>query len=495
MKIRFNSNSLSIFIFLYETKTSTSVYDRSGWITPNGTEYSFEIIKDGYITIAIAKSDLTSSITMNDYDCYFYLTKYDSLIEQENNFKYKQLNILKDCEQGGWTYSEKTESSSRVRSKQIYKLKAGNVIKFSSNSNQLYICTMEEIPATSWTLNIYYSGSKNCLIIEKDCYCVIIFAASNGTSMITPSDVNSVVTIYNSFKEISGKQVNIYRFGGKGNDWCFVRTPTDYDPYRQKPYPFVICNHGNGWVMDGSEQYANWTKRTMYVPLTDPDYIANPTQFNGTSDSSLWYSNPTIEKLLSEGYIVCGCENYGDGLYGNNDCRNACADFYYHMIKNYNVEKRVNMIGASNGALTSLNTMYLLGRKIKSMVLQYPLCCLVNQYENHESHQAGIRNAYGIEDSDITEQELIVATKTHDIMYGDIADNKKMGYVAPIKFYYSTTDTITEANVNTLPLYNILIDSLKIAEKVQVDSDNVTREHGDYAHFDPTGFYNWFENN
>lgn len=44
-----------------------------------------------------------------------------------------------------------------------------------------------------------------------------------------------------------GKNTNVYQFGGEGNDWCFVRTPDGYDPNRKKPYPFVICNHGNGW--------------------------------------------------------------------------------------------------------------------------------------------------------------------------------------------------------------------------------------------------------
>lgn len=70
----------------------------------------------------------------------------------------------------------------------------------------------------------------------------------------------------------------IKRFGGEGNDWSFVYLPDDYYTNTSKKYPFVIANHGNGWKMDGKEENANWTKRTMYVPMSDSDYKTNDKQ-------------------------------------------------------------------------------------------------------------------------------------------------------------------------------------------------------------------------
>lgn len=285
-----------------------------------------------------------------------------------------------------------------------------------------------------------------------------------------------------------GRQVLIYQFGGRGNDWCFVRTPRDYDPSRKKPYPFVICNHGNGWVMNGSKAKANWTKRTMYLPLTDPDYLSSPTSYNGTSDESLWYSNPTIEALLDAGYIVCGCENYGKNLYGNDDCREACVEFYYHMLSNYNVENGCYMIGASNGAMTSLNAAYLLKEKVKAVILQYPLTCLVNQYIDYPGHQEEIRAAYGITDPNISIEELTEALATHDPLTTNVVDGKKVGYFPPVKIYYSRGDTLTKCTVNALALAELLENSGKEVSLVECKG-----KHGDPSHFNPEEYVEWFE--
>lgn len=291
---------------------------------------------------------------------------------------------------------------------------------------------------------------------------------------------------------ISGRNVLVYHFGGNGNDWCFVRTPENYDYRRAKPYPFVICNHGNGWSMNGSLKYANWTEHTQYRLATDPEYIANPDNFTLTDDESLVYSNPTIEALLSAGYVVCGCENYGDALYGNENCRTACAAFFEHMTRNYNVEKRCCMIGASNGAQASINAAYILGERVKAMILQYPLTCLVNQYFERVAHQAGIRAAYGIEDTEIDRAGLISATRTHDVLHTDtidvdLATNRRLGYFPPTKLYYSLDDNVTKASVNALPLFDYLENSMKIVEKKQC-----TGSHGDSSHFAPDEFVAWF---
>ncbi len=288
----------------------------------------------------------------------------------------------------------------------------------------------------------------------------------------------------------------IYKFGGEGNDWCFVYLPPAYDPERAEPYPFVICNHGNGWKMDGSAQYANWTKRTMYVPFDDPDYVRDPANYNGTDDASLWYSNPTIETLLAAGYIVAGCQNYADNLYGNDLCRNACVDFYEHMVETYNVEDGCYMIGASNGAMTTLNACYLLGERVKAVILQYPLCCLTNQYFGHADHQSPIRNAYGITDTELTEEKFLALIGAEfDPLYANVEKGVKQGYFPATKIYFSTTDTTTKATLNAMPLYKLLSESGKTVEIVRVDKPGQTRQHGDYPHFDPEGYLAFFEEN
>ena len=73
---------------------------------------------------------------------------------------------------------------------------------------------------------------------------------------------------------------------GDGKVDAFVYLPRDYDPERPEPYPFVICNHGNGWTMDGTPQKANWTKRTMYLPADDPDLLNAPDQYTASDDAA-----------------------------------------------------------------------------------------------------------------------------------------------------------------------------------------------------------------
>ena len=121
------------------------------------------------------------------------------------------------------------------------------------------------------------------------------------------------------------------------------------------------------------------------------------------------------------------------------------------------------------------------------MILQYPLTCLVNQYINHPEHQVGIRLAYGITNENITEGELISATRTHDVLHTDVIDNKKISYFPPTKLYYSEEDSVVPYNANTIALYNLLNDSLKIVEKVQC-----TGGHGDSSHFNPTEYVEFF---
>ena len=286
---------------------------------------------------------------------------------------------------------------------------------------------------------------------------------------------------------VSGKNRYYYKFGGKGNDWCFVFTPEGYDPSREKPYPFVICNHGNGYVYDGTPLNTFYTKKTMYLSSSDPNYNSDMT---ATEDSSLWYSNPTVEALLAEGYVVCGCENYGDNLYGNNDCRNACVDFFEHIVKSYNVTDYCYMIGCSNGAQTTLNASYLLQGKVRAIAILFPLCCLVNQYFSYSAHQAAIRLAYGITDDDIDEAGLVKATATHDFLHTSTSGNVRLDVFPAACVFYSLGDTTTLANQNAIPFIDRLENSTKV-----VEYHECTGNHGDVSHFQPSVVVDFFGSN
>lgn len=398
----------------------------------------------------------------------------------------KALRMLtaENFEQGTYSYGNKADDTKQMRNIELIPVTKDTVVTYDPNGMALTFRVLSAPDASEYLQKSEALTESGAFKITADGY-LVITASKDGTE-VSAAEYAAEISIKFAPK--------IYRFGGEGNDWCFVYLPPDYDPNRDEPYPFVICNHGNGWTMDGTIRYANWTKRTMYVPLDDPDYVRDPANYNGTNDASLWYSNPTIEALLGAGYIVAGCENYGDNLYGNDNCRSACADFFWHMTETYNVEDSCYMIGASNGAMTTLNASFLLGERVKAVILQYPLCCLTNQYFGHADHQGPIRTAYGITDTALTEEEFLAKIGAEfDPLYANVEDGVKQGYFPAVKIYFSTTDVTTKATLNAMPLCKLLQNSGKAVELVRVDQGGQTRHHGDYAHFDPAGYLKFFE--
>ena len=464
----------------------------------------------GYLVLIFRNPD-DSDIQVSAYDAEVVIQGNTSLIDSISYLN-AEVEVLKryfpqvhsDFVIGGWGANGYLPRTDRARIERVHVLNqlyvfGYNYLKFRAAAffytydsvTQTYTYqTLDQQEANDYTKSGRIFTLPSSLAGRTDVYIGVAIIKRDGTDITSQELDNikdSVVVDYNLPKIVSGPNRLAYQFGGSGNDWCFVRTPANYEAKREKPYPFVICNHGNGRTMNGRGDMMNWTKRTMYVPTNDPDYIANPTQYNGTEDRTLWYSNPTIEALLAAGFIVCGCENYADTLYGNENCRKACADFFYHIQEYYNVEGRCCMIGASNGAQTSINAAYLLGDKVKAMILQYPLTCLVNQYFSHTEHQAGILSAYGLSGSP-TESELINATRTHDVLHTNMAGTIKVGYFPPTKFYYSESDAVVNYQENTIAMYDMLDASLKICEKVQCSGG-----HGDYTHFAPADYVAFFD--
>ena len=531
--------------FLYYSQNSqTGNWAASSWMTehtfaanqrfymqitksPEVTTETADIIE--YINALSVSGGVISEIQTDVGNINTSIGNIESEIEDMGKVVYSP--EIEDVESGRYAYAEKQADSKRLRTTKIVPVNKGDKIIVYSPTMQFYVGIVASMTASSYLQSsvTWQDTSKShkeyVLTSNYDGYAIVNvrkqeYDEQQGQYVdvtITVSDYDGYIYVAENFN-IPEKAVHVYQFGGNGNDWCFVRTPLNYDPKRAKPYPFVICNHGNGWAMDGTAGFANWTNRTMYVPVVEDnadieqyyDAVYSEGQWSSakynkiisqgsgesieTSDPSLWYSNPTIEALLTAGYIVCGCENYGDQLYGNNNCRNACVDFFCHMVKTYNVEDRCYMIGASNGAMTSLNASYLLQGAVKALILQYPLTCLVNQYEhpgaNASGHPAEIRTAYGITDADITEEELTKAVATHDPLTVDVVDGKKVGVFPPTKLYYSKGDTVVNWEQNTKALADMLDASNKVVETVQCSGN-----HGNHSHFAPSDYVAWFDTN
>ncbi|WP_131203795.1 hypothetical protein [Acinetobacter baumannii] len=295
------------------------------------------------------------------------------------------------------------------------------------------------------------------------------------------------------FKDITGRNVVIEHFGGEGNDWCFVRTPDNYS-ITGKPHRFVILNHGNGWTMDGSLKNANFSSKTQfgvdaqnsgaYLDTSRADYVQ--------------YSSPLIEALLAQGFVVCGAQNYADGLYGNKNCRNAVVDFFNYMQRTYNVTERCSMIGASNGAMTTLNACHLLGTsKVASIALLYPLASLFDHYLGYSAHRASILAAYGLSGNTYSDLAALKAEKTfythcpvHHFIYGDDLTNQQVKTKAfpPMIVYSSTGDTVTAAANNGKKLKDLCDRSSLICNYTDIDPDgSLGYDHGDYHHFGNQG--------
>ena len=302
-------------------------------------------------------------------------------------------------------------------------------------------------------------------------------------------------------RNITGKHVIIERFGGNGNDWSFVRTPTNYNT-SSKPFPWVILNHGNGWEMDGSEEKANFSSKTQF----GVDTQNNGAYLDATRSDYVEYSSPLIETLLDAGYVVCGCQNYGDGLYGNNNCRNAIADFFDYMMANYNVSVRCHMIGASNGCLASLNACHLLGAgKVSSIALLYPLCDLFDHYLHYPAHRAGILSAYGLSGHTYStladlkgEKEFFTHCPVHHYIFGDDTNDEQVKTLAfpPMLIIASGGDSVVNINYNALKLKGLCDRSSLVCDFTDIDPNGVNGYgHGDWHHFKDSKIVDFFNVN
>lgn len=285
-----------------------------------------------------------------------------------------------------------------------------------------------------------------------------------------------------------GSNVYITQFeGGAGNNWCFVRTPSTYSA-SGAPLPMVILNHGNGWTMNGTVAKANFSEKTQF----GVDTQNGGTYLDTGRADYVQYSNPLIELLLDNGFVVCGAQNYGDSLYGNNNCRNAVADFYEWMLRNFNVKDRCHMVGASNGVMTTLNACHILGiGKVASIAGVYPLCDLIDHYLGYPSHRAGIESAYGLTPPYADKAALLAEAKlfthcpvNHYVVGASDSTTVRTAPLPPMKLVASGGDTVTAAVNNGEKLRDLCLRSRLVCEYTDIDPGGALGyDHGDWHHF------------
>ncbi|MBO9604482.1 MAG: hypothetical protein J7639_00950 [Paenibacillaceae bacterium] len=299
-------------------------------------------------------------------------------------------------------------------------------------------------------------------------------------------------------RQMAPGSVRIYRYERmegtcEDGDWCFVRLPQRYAA-DGPPCPWIVCNHGNGWRMDGSERYANFSGKTQYGvdPQRDGAYLRP--DLDGRRFRL--YSNPTIEAFLEAGYIVCGAQNGGDLLYGNRACRLACAAFVRHMKRTYRVEERCAMLGVSNGFLTSFGAAAELGGvgAVSALIGLYPLCNLRHACEH--MHRDGVKRAFGIASDDPGEFAAKAGT------FDPCGDRRGSGSATapapqypPTLLVWSATDQVLPMGEHAVRLaVRLRADGVDACD-IRIDCDGEVCLHGDWRHFMPERFVAWCERN
>lgn len=494
--VNYDVNDLQIHIaVLANGEESNSYAENTGWVTGSGT---FNVTKTGWLAIIMMINDDTP-ITVADYD------KHNASISI-NHVSDITVITPDDIEHGAYGHGCELNDSAnlveRLRVNRLIPVNNGGVLSYHLPAGiQMYVRQVK-VPTTSNdasnTVNntsSWVSGSGTFTATTQDGYFAIAFkkASSSGEVPISLSDYNAQIAVKHMpvVPVVSVDTKSTYPADRRiiqkvNNEWTFVYLPENYDPNRAEKYPLVIGNHGNGWKMDGTEQMANWTDITSYRHPThvkaDRNHVAN-------ENSDVWYSNEIIETLLDRGYIVAGAENGQGALYGNDECREACANFYEYMVANYNIDTdNCFMLGASNGCMTSLNAATYLytkkGVKIKGLILQYPLCSLKTHYLGYSNHQAGIKSAYGVSATlnDSNFYDYI------DEEYDPVRMAETLDYFPATLFCYSTSDTTTPASINTTPLLTALqANGFETAEIA------ASGNHGHPSHFKAKEFADWLD--
>lgn len=282
----------------------------------------------------------------------------------------------------------------------------------------------------------------------------------------------------------------VYRFGDpQHGDWCFVRLPYTYEA-DGKPHPWIVCNHGNGWTMDGTESKANWSGKTQY----GVDGQNDGAYLNPNTPGFRKYSNPTIEAFLHAGYVVCGAQNGGDLLYGNEICVRACVSFYRHMRETYKVERRCFMLGASNGFMTTAGAVRTLGcESVRGIIGQYPLCSLRHAYAY--THRSGVRRAYGIVSDDAADEFAAKAAYADPCAFMDPMSGavRTVDDWPPTLLVWSSTDQVLPMAEHAVRFVSLLEARGFPAADIQADAVGGFCPHGDFRHFLPETFVSWCE--
>jgi hypothetical protein len=306
--------------------------------------------------------------------------------------------------------------------------------------------------------------------------------------------------------------VKIYQWGSRygGNDWCFVRLPANY-AVSNRPHELVVLNHGNGWVMDGTEAKANFSEKTQF----GVDGQNGGTYRDESRPDFVRYSSPLIEALLKKGYVVAGAQNDGQHYgfsnagYGNDETRQNVVDFVDHLQRSFNLTRYCHFVGASNGALASLGAAMLMPPgAVRSITLLYPLVSLSYAWLN--SHTDGVDAAYpeisqatmaGFNEATrgndplsymVTRSQLVSWTNeslmlTDSMLAGTLYKSTSFPWPR-IYGIYSLDDVVTPAVEHWEKLRKLLLRSFCKNKELQVAG-----AHGSWQHFDVGSILEWME--
>lgn len=270
-----------------------------------------------------------------------------------------------------------------------------------------------------------------------------------------------------------------------GNPLISIQLPDTYSKDdKSSRSPMAMLCHGNGFIYDGRPYNSGFTHREQYMPMgisqNPPDYWII------TDDWRKWYKTIISDALLDAGYVCVGSTYYDDLLYGNQQCINAFTELYDYTTKLLNVFDDVYTVGASNGCMTALNGINLLGSKVRAFAGYYPLCCLYNQYLANASQRPQIQAAYGIPEN-TPDADVPKYLWQHDPLTSYVIDDKKSIVYPPCYISYSLNDITTVASDNAIPFIGLLENS-----HINYTPKLASGGHGDASHFDPAELVEFF---
>ena len=220
-------------------------------------ERTATVTQDGFVVIqhasTIEPADVPKFEINKGKPKYVELTKLadnDAIKAKADKIK---LNFFTDFEVGGVSAAgNKTSETDKIRSKSIYKLKAGTVIKFSKMTNNYLfgVAAISEAdyasgksPYTSYVANSASLGYTFTVTADKPYVMFFVRAGTGGINPITVSDIPTVLSDVKIWIEESASYTSPFV------EASGVTSTTGYLPPITTPSPFRAASLATGGVI------------------------------------------------------------------------------------------------------------------------------------------------------------------------------------------------------------------------------------------------------